>query len=296
MAQRPLFIATLLLALMLAWLLPAYGGIPQGGPQQTWPSRTPTSSSPQKPTEPPTDGGGDLGPTGVPGQFPTATAASTTGNLPQPATTAPSETFILVPTALPCQSPPTAMALGKVTVRSGPGINYEIIGALNFSEVRIIVGRSFDSPWWQIQLTPNDKGWVSDQAVTIQGFTETLPLVEPPPILGKTPTPGSPWEPTPNPLCIQVTAAEPMTSTQPAGTAVPLDAGEEEVPVQLVTEVSPTMPAESASGEISEDPDEPPVTSEPTEVTTESGDLNWLLLGGVLFIIAGAIVYLVQRR
>ncbi len=54
-------------------------------------------------------------------------------------------------------------ALQTVRVRSGPGLNYSIIGAMRGGEVAFVTGKSLDGNWWRINCTNVQSGvcWVS---------------------------------------------------------------------------------------------------------------------------------------
>lgn len=52
-----------------------------------------------------------------------------------------------------------------LNVRSGPGLNYEIVTTLDKGEKYPLISREKD--WIQIQLTDNKKGWVAEYLVTI---------------------------------------------------------------------------------------------------------------------------------
>ncbi len=186
--------------------VPSRTSTPEGGPQPTN-----TSQPPPPPTDDP-GGGGQPQPTATTqtgstpsGGGPTATATPTT------AVTA----VIITPeggyeaTAEPCGLPPTVQARGTVNVRLGPGLEYEPVANMIFLEVRPIIGRAEFATWWLIQLPDNETGWVANQAVTVQGYTGLVPIVEPPEIDGATPTPGPLWEPTPNPVCTPQPTATP---------------------------------------------------------------------------------------
>ena len=74
---------------------------------------------------------------------------------------------------------PQLVAPGSVNIRSGPGLNFEVIGTLNANTARPIVGRNSDASWWQIKITEEQVGWVSGTVVTASN-TNNVPLVESP--------------------------------------------------------------------------------------------------------------------
>jgi hypothetical protein len=83
-------------------------------------------------------------------------------------------------------------------------VEFAIQGVLFAFQVQPIAGRSADGPWWLIQLSETSQGWVADQAITVQGFTGLVPIVE---VSGAAVgEPGS-WPPTPDPACASPTAA-----------------------------------------------------------------------------------------
>lgn len=100
---------------------------------------------------------------------------------------------------------------GRVTapqglnVRSGPGVNFPIIGYAPFGTEGEIVGRSLDNRWWAASAPslPNGIGWVSAEFV-VAFNTQDVPVIEvaPPPVIVPTlaPTPTPPPAPTATPL------------------------------------------------------------------------------------------------
>lgn len=75
---------------------------------------------------------------------------------------------------------PQLVAPGPVNIRSGPGINYTVIGTLNPNTVMPIVGRNSDASWWQIEITSDTLGWVSNAVVNTSN-TNNVPFAEAPP-------------------------------------------------------------------------------------------------------------------
>ncbi len=90
------------------------------------------------------------------------------------------------------------VAPGAVNIRSGPGINYSVIGTLNANTTMPIVGRNADSSWWQIKITNGNTGWVSD-AVVEAGNTGGVPQVDAPTPPKPTPVPAQPAASNPPP-------------------------------------------------------------------------------------------------
>jgi hypothetical protein len=40
-----------------------------------------------------------------------------------------------------------------------------------------MLGRDAAAPWWLIQYTARQQGWVSDQAIVIIGYTGSVPAI-----------------------------------------------------------------------------------------------------------------------
>ena len=125
--------------------------------------------------------------------------------------------------AAPPTVPPTAAAVAEaassapavianiaLNVRSGPGVNYPIIGGLLAGQSAPITGRSGDGQWWQIVFPPNTngQGWVSSQAQFSNASNSgNVPIVAAPP--PPTPTPTPTFTPSPTPVPAAPTAVPP---------------------------------------------------------------------------------------
>jgi len=100
----------------------------------------------------------------------------------------------------------------NLNVRTGPGTNYERIGAVQEGTAATIIGRNANSTWWQITYAdgPDGKGWISAGYGTATN-TEGVPVVEAPPA----PTQAAPTAP-------PVSEAPPSEPTTPAYQFTPL--------------------------------------------------------------------------
>ncbi len=330
MTKPKLFIvvAAGLLLLLAIMTLPFQVGSVQGNWQeQTWPSRTPTPQGGPNPTNtppppPPTDdpgggggGGGGSNNTPTPQTGPTNTPVVEEFPTLTPNVTVALETPIggYEATAEPCGTPPTVQALGVVNIRSGPGLEYEPIDSLIYLESRPIVGRAEFATWWLIQLPTNTTGWVANQAVSVQGYTGSVPIVEPPTINGVTPTPGPLWQPTPNPSCTPqptptptntavVEAAEPtnqpISNTDP--TATPSATATPE-PVPPTETIAPEPEPATSTAVPSATADAPsPITEEETPDNESDGQTasasSWILFAGIGLLAVGAVSLIFRRR
>jgi hypothetical protein len=72
---------------------------------------------------------------------------------------------------------PQLVAPGSVNIRSGPGIDFDVIGTLNADTPVRIVGRNPEASWWQIRLAPDKTGWVSNAVVQVSNI-DSVPLAE----------------------------------------------------------------------------------------------------------------------
>ncbi|MBE2223369.1 MAG: META domain-containing protein [Anaerolineae bacterium] len=112
------------------------------------------------------------------------------GNLPTAVVTImptniPDATFV-PPT--PEANDPTAIVTSRagVNVRTGPGLEYTILGTAPFGTELEIIGKSQDGTWWVVSIPPSygGFGWVSAEYVNVQNAA-TVPVIPAPP----TPTP-----------------------------------------------------------------------------------------------------------
>jgi uncharacterized protein YraI len=93
---------------------------------------------------------------------------------------------------------PSLVAPGAVNIRSGPGINYAVIGTLNANTTMPIVGRNGDASWWQIKITNDTQGWVSNAVVSASNIND-VPVVEASPPPSPTSVPAQPAASNPPP-------------------------------------------------------------------------------------------------
>ncbi len=119
------------------------------------------------------------------------------GDLPTPAVTviiatntpaAPQATLI-PPTPEP--EDPTALVTARsgVNVRTGPGLEYVVLGTAPYLTQLEVIGASQDSTWWVVAIPPNyndGQGWVADEYVDVQNVDDVLVVPAPP-----TPTPAA---------------------------------------------------------------------------------------------------------
>jgi hypothetical protein len=119
-----------------------------------------------------------------------------------------------------CDDTPVVQALDEVvTIYAGTGGDYPVVGTMLRGEVRLVVGRAGFADWWNIQWDLTTTAWVDDEDVAVYGNTGGVPIVEPPPIDGNTPTPGPIWMPTALPACTTTPTATPTETPTATATA-----------------------------------------------------------------------------
>jgi hypothetical protein len=191
-----------------------------------------------------------------------------------------------------CDIPPLIRALGPVAVRQGVGTDHELVGHLQFSDIRTIIGRAADDPWWLIIFDSETKGWVSDQAVLVHGYTGYVPIVEPG---SATPAPGISWNPTPNPKCTPSAPAASPTDTTSTETVADSGASEELDSANNGQQVSSAQDSESANTP-ADDQNISDIDDRQNEPQSDSSPVSWLLIAGVFLVVVGAISLFVRRR
>jgi hypothetical protein len=112
----------------------------------------------------------------------TATSAPP-GQVQLPTATA---TILGGPTATPSRTPTLtpvlADAIDEANLRSGPGLDFDIVGTLTAGNPVPVIGRSVRFPWLLVawEDAPNGQAWVFDQLVQVIGDITTVPVVEEP--------------------------------------------------------------------------------------------------------------------
>ncbi len=272
--------ASLILLLCLVFLVP--GSVSA----QTVPTRTPVPGGGG-------GGGGGSAPTSTPQAQPTATASRT----PPAVTLAPTpvEGFI---TPEACGIPLFQASRGTVNVRQAPVASSEVVAILVFLETRQIVGRSAAVEWWRILLPDGRQGWVANAAGTVYGNTGGLPALDNEGV----PVDSGSWLPTPDPACPTPTATltasatptptaspSPTRTSEPTATATPLPTTTATMTV-APTATTPAPTATPAKESPAADPPAP--AAEDPEASTSP---NWLLITGVITLLAGLAAFIIQQ-
>ena len=103
---------------------------------------------------------------------------------PPTATLTPVNTPTITPTPTP-SVPVLTPSKDPVNCRFGPGIEWQMVGALNVGETATVIGKTADGGWWYIQL-PSNLGtscWVAASVTTLSGNFAAVKVVAPSPAI-----------------------------------------------------------------------------------------------------------------
>ena len=89
------------------------------------------------------------------------------------------ESLPIIPSEIPTPSGDsvTMAAYGRVNVRSGPGMQYNIVGQFDVDDTAQVTGRSDTNDDWLYIENDDLKGWVAYFTVTIEGNPDNLPVL-----------------------------------------------------------------------------------------------------------------------
>lgn len=203
-----------------------------------------------------------------------------------------------------CQGSPVAVAQGMTNVRSGPGTEYAIVATLSNGEMRLVLGRSAYSPWWQIMYSADTSGWVADRTVQIFNVANKINEVAAPPINGETPTPGITWLPTPDITCLpNITVQLDVNGVTPTVTNFEIiegdDTGTRIVVVRSIPSGLPESPTpidrEQPAQDVGDEAQIEATRSETTELNGTNPTI-WILTLGIIFVVGGSLLYVIQNR
>ncbi|MFW6069172.1 MAG: SH3 domain-containing protein [Chloroflexota bacterium] len=307
MAYRKLTVAFIFTLLLIAGAIITHTFSTSRAEAQTIPTRTPTpdAENPTATSEPDDPGDPGPNPTSPPATSTSGPPQATATSTPIPLPPTPEDGFL--PTVTACDPQPVLRSLGSgVNVRSGPGLDYEVVGSLQLQEVRPIVGRAADVSWWQTVLTDGVVAWVADNVVEVSGYIGHVEIVPAPPLEdGATVTPGTPWAPTPRPECTPPPTETSTPSPTPSATATATasltpepseTAVEEEMPeTEAAAESETATPIVAvATAEIADLPATPTAEPLPEEVEG-SANTPWIPIAAIGLILIAAGLFVVQR-
>ncbi len=131
--------------------------------------------------------------------------------LPPPGTTV--GATLVPPTPEAGDPTATVIARAGVNVRTGPGLEYPIVGIAPFGSTLEVVGVSADGTWWVVNVpgAPNNYGWVSNEFVQVENAGNVLVI---------------PLPPTPTPEAAPTATATPAPDIQFTASRTTINAGE----------------------------------------------------------------------
>jgi hypothetical protein len=93
----------------------------------------------------------------------------------------PSETPSITPTSPPAV-PVLTSAKDPVNCRFGPGVEWQMVGALLVGETAEIIGKTAGGGWWLIRLpsNPNTTCWVAASVTVLSGDLAAINIIAPP--------------------------------------------------------------------------------------------------------------------
>jgi hypothetical protein len=127
----------------------------------------------------------------------TATAAPTVTHLPATPTSAPT-TAVTATTSITATASLTATQASNLltitqgaNVRSGPGVDYPVVGGIKAGDTAPVMGRDASSSWYEISYKGGfaGLGWISTVTASYSGDKSQLRVVAAPAILAPTATP-----------------------------------------------------------------------------------------------------------
>ena len=134
--------------------------------------------------------------------------------------------------AAPAQ--PVVRATDLLNVRSGPGTNYDLVGALEAGGSATINGKNETGDWWQVTLANGQQGWVYGVLVETTGDTAAIAVaanIAPPPPTA-TPVPAV-EAPTVQPTAVAVAPApEAAATAEPVAAPAPVTGGNDFVVIE----------------------------------------------------------------
>jgi ABC-type branched-subunit amino acid transport system substrate-binding protein len=110
--------------------------------------------------------------------------------LPPPTTIAVPEPTPTPPTTATPEGVTVTVTSTRQNVRSGPGMEYLVLGQLAQGEQEAVLGRSIDSQWVVIDFM-GEQGWLNVPLLSVFGDINSVPVIAPPglPVPGATATP-----------------------------------------------------------------------------------------------------------
>jgi uncharacterized protein YraI len=108
-----------------------------------------------------------------------------------------------------------AEAIGQANLRSGPGLDYPIVGQISIGTRYRVLAQHSQVPWLRLDYPVPGEAWVFMELVTVTGSLVPIPVVEVlPPVVTLTPTQPGTAAPTGEAPTVTPTLAGPFATTQ----------------------------------------------------------------------------------
>ena len=93
-----------------------------------------------------------------------------------PVAEAPTDTDVVEPAI---DLPTVEIPVGGINVRSGPSLDFDLLGRLDEGQSVAITGQSEARDWWQIVFEPgeDERGWITAALIDFSGDASTVPVV-----------------------------------------------------------------------------------------------------------------------
>ena len=205
---------------------------------------------------------------------------------PEPAAEAATEEMVVEPA-----SPTVSIVAASLRVRSGPGTNYDVLGAVNQGESYLITGQAYDCGWFTIAHPTLRGAWISGGADFVQSNVacSTVAAAEIPPVPAAAPPATAPAES--QPVAEQ---PAPATNDQDPGNDLPADKGCYLLQNQLGPELTFTFTGDGGFSDVIKvrsDQDVPYCLYPGKYRVTVDAPPPWSELNEVINVVAGEALY-----
>lgn len=209
------------------------------------------------------------------------------------------------PPDTPTPSIPTVTALGDLNIRSGPGIEYDVVGFMRGGDSALVVGTTAVN-WWKIECPGHITGaecWVSgDPRYSSAKNTENIPWVSVPPT--PSPIPATPTLVPPTPTQTSVPPTQTSMPTSPPLTTTTSSISESPTPDpdttanNQISEIDETNSNDDLTSQtITQEPTSNPIIQPTVEQSPTPNIYYWgVALVAISFLVLGLAIGLILRR
>ncbi len=81
-------------------------------------------------------------------------------------------------TTVPAPTGSGTVATGALNIRTGPGVGYAVVTAVNQGTVVTLLGRNGDSSWVKVRLSNGTQGWANASLLTVNIAVSSLPVLD----------------------------------------------------------------------------------------------------------------------